>query len=235
MFNELILNSFCFQAKVKWLDYNSKHAAGVVRTPPKFHDFPEKWPIRKNETPIPSYSRSVELTLSLDVLGYKKQKRVRNDKVHYTLAHAKDGVRHIGDIEKGFVMKNDPFRKRNVDIASCDTKRGKRFFFDEQLENVTLVPIKYYQLRCESSQKAASVFKKLKFEEPEDSESSDESDGEHVTSRCDKKTVLVTSRIEATIPAKMPKKKTKIDVKQAYQKYYFNISFQRYNYFLTRL
>ena len=64
-----ILKSFCFQAKVKWLDYNSKQAAGVVRTPPKFHDFPEKWPIRKNETPIPSYSRSVELTLSLDVLG----------------------------------------------------------------------------------------------------------------------------------------------------------------------
>ena len=53
---------------------------------------------------------------------------------------------------------------------------------------------------------------------------------EHVTSRCDKKTVfdkkvtvLVTRGIEATIPAKMPKKKTKIDVKQAYRKYYFNI------------
>ena len=106
-----ILKRFCFQAKVKWLDYNSKHAAGVVRTPPKLHDFPEKWPIRKNETPIPSYSRSVELTLSLDVLGYMKEKRVRNDKFHYTLAHAKDGVRHIGDIEEGFVMKNDPFRK----------------------------------------------------------------------------------------------------------------------------
>ena len=63
------------------------------------------------------------------------------------------------------------------------------FFFDEQLENVNLVPIKYYQLRCESSQKA----------------------------------VLETSRIEAMIAAKMPKKKTKIDVKQAYQQYYFNI------------
>ena len=63
----------------------------------------------------------------------------------------------------------------------------------------------------------------MKFEEPEDSESSDESDEEHVTSRFNKKTVLVTSGIEATIPAKMPKKKTKIDVKQAYRKYYFNI------------
>ena len=83
----------------------------LLEHPPKVHDFPEKWLIRKNETPIPSYSRSVELTLSLDVLGYMKKKRVRNDKNHYTLAHAKDGVRHIGDIEEGFVMKNDPFRK----------------------------------------------------------------------------------------------------------------------------
>ena len=102
----------------------------------------------------------------------------------------------------------------------------KKFLFPGEFvnfSNVNLVPIKYYQLRCESSQKAVSVFKKMKFEEPEDSESSDESDEEHVTSRCDKKTVLVTSRIEAAIPAKMPKKQTKIDVKQAYQKYYFNI------------
>ena len=206
-----ILNSFCFQAKVKWLDYNSKHAAGVVRTPPKFHDFPEKWPIQKNETPMSTYSRSVELTLSLDVLGYMKEKRVRNDKVYYTLAHAKDGVRHIGDIEEDFVMKNDPFRKEML-ISPVVIPIEENVFFDEQLENVTLVPIKYYQLRCESSQKAASVFKKVKFEEPEDSEPSDESDEEHVTSKCDKKTVLVTNRIEATIPAKMTNKKTKIDV-----------------------
>ena len=217
-----ILNSFCFQAKVKCMDYNSNYAAGVVRTPPKFHDFPEKWPIRKNETPIPSYSRSVELTLSLDVLGYMKEKRVRNDKVHYTLAHAKDGVRHIGDIEEGFVMKNDPFRKEML-ISPVVIPIEESVFFDEQLENAILVPIKYCQLRCESSQKAASVFKKVKFKETEDSESLDESDEEHVTSRCDKKPVLVTSRIEATITAKMPKKKTKISVKQAYQKYYFNI------------
>ena len=105
------LKSFCFQARVNWLDYNSKHAAGVVRTPPKVHDFPEKWNSRKNETPIPSYSCSVELTLSLDVLDYMKGKRVRNDKVHYTLAHTKDGVRHIGDIEESFVIKNDHFCK----------------------------------------------------------------------------------------------------------------------------
>ena len=206
--------NFCFQAKVKWLDYNSKHAAGVVRTPPKFHDFPEKWPIRKNETPIPSYSRSVELTLSLDVLGYMKEKRVRNDKVHYTLAHAKDGVRHIGDIDEGFVMKNYPFRKEML-ISPVVIPIEENLFLDEHLEKVNLVPIKYYQLRCGSPQKAASLFKKVKFEEPEDSESSDESDEEPVTSRCDKKTVLVTSPIEATIPATMPKKKTKIDVKQA--------------------
>ena len=77
----------------------------------------------KNETPNPSYSRSVELTLRLDVLGYMKEKRVRNDKVHYTLVHAKDGVRHIGDIEEGFVMKMMP--SVSVDIASCDTNRGR--------------------------------------------------------------------------------------------------------------
>ena len=118
-------------------------------------------------------------------------------------------------------MKNDAFRKEML-ISPVVIPIEENVFFDEQLENVILVPIKYHQLRCESSQKAASFFKKVKFEEPEDSESSDESDEEHVTSRCDKKTVLVTSRTEAAIPAKMPKKKTKIDVKQAYQTYYFN-------------
>ena len=119
-------------------------------------------------------------------------------------------------------MKNDPFRKEML-ISPVVIPIEEIVFFDEQLENVNLVPIKHYQLRCELSQKAVSIFKKVNFEEPEDSESSAESDEEHVTSRCDKKTVLVSSRIEATIPAKMPKKKTKIDVKQAYQKYYFNI------------
>ena len=121
-------------------------------------------------------------------------------------------------------MKNDPFRKEML-TSPVVIPIAENVFFDEQLENVNMVPIKYYQLRCESSQKAASVFKTVKFEEPEDSESSDESDEEHVTSRCDKKTVLVTSRIEATIPAKIAKKKTKIDVKQAYRKYYFNVFF----------
>ena len=161
-----------------------------------------------------------------------KEKRVRNDKVPYTLAHAKDGVRPIGDIEEGFVMKHDPFRKEML-ISPVVIPIEENVFFDEQLENVNLVPIKYYQLRCESSQKAVSVFKKVKFEEPEDSESSDESDEEHVTSRCDKKTVLVN---RATIPAKMPKKKTKIDVKQAYQNYYFNIFLTEVQlFFLARL
>ena len=101
---------------------------------------------------------------------------------------------------------------------------------------MTLVPIKYYQLLCESPQKAVSVCKKVEFEEPEDSESSDESDEEHVTSRCDKKTVLVTGRIEAAIRAKMPKKKTKIDVNQASRKYYLNIFLTEVQlFFLARL
>jgi len=227
-----------FQAKVKWLDFiNSKHAEGVVEAPPKFHDFPEKWPIRKKETPIPSYSRSVELTLSLDVLGYMKEKRVRNDKVHYTLAHAKDGARHIGDIEEGFVMKNDPFRKEML-ISPVVIPIEENLFFDEQLEKVKLVTIKYYQLRCGSPQKAKSVFQKVKFEERE--ESSDESDEEHVTSSCEKNTVLATRpcviRLSDTMfPAKRPKKKTKIDVKQAYRTYYFNIFLKKYSYFFAYL
>ena len=111
----------------------------------------------------------------------------------------------------------------------------ENLFFDEQLENVNLVPIKYYQLQCASPQKAESSFKTVKFEEPEDSESSDESDEEHVTSRCDKKTVLMTSRIEATIPAKMPIKKTKNDVKQAYRNYFFNFFNRGTTIFLARL
>ena len=156
----------------------------------------------------------------MSLIKYLKEHTTK--RFNSSLAHAKDGVRHIGDIEEGYVMKNDPFRKEML-ISPVVIPIEENLFFDETPENVNLVPIKYYQLRCVSSQKAAPLFKKVKLEEPEDSESSDESDEEHVTSRCDKKTVLVTSRIEATIPAKMPKKKTKIDVKQGYRKYYFNI------------
>ena len=123
-----ILKNFCFQAKVKWLYYNSKHAAGVVKASPIFHDFPQKWPIWKNEMPIPSYSCSVELTLSLDIPGYMKEKRVRNDKVHYTLAHAKGGVPHIVDIEEGFVMKNDAFCKEMLISPVVIPIEENRFF-----------------------------------------------------------------------------------------------------------
>ena len=199
--------------------------------------FQRNGPFEKKETPIPSYSRSVELTLSLDVLGYMKEKRVRNDKVHYTLAHAKDGARHIGDIEEGFVMKNDPFRKEML-ISPVVIPIEENLFFDEQLEKVKLVTIKYYQLRCGSPQKAKSVFQKVKFEERE--ESSDESDEEHVTSSCEKNTVLATRpcviRLSDTMfPAKRPEKKTKIDVKQAYRTYYFKIFLKKYSYFFAYL
>ena len=34
----------------------------------RFHDFPEKWPIRENEDTAASYSRRIELFLSLEVL-----------------------------------------------------------------------------------------------------------------------------------------------------------------------
>ena len=76
-------------------------------------------------------------------MGYMKEKRVRNAKVHYTLAHAKDGVRHIRDIEEGFVMKNDPFRKEML-ISPVVIPIEENVFFEEQLENVNLIPIKYY-------------------------------------------------------------------------------------------
>ena len=46
--------------------------------------------------------------MGLDVLVYMKEKRVRNDKVHYTMAHAKYGVRHQGDIEEGKEMLISP-------------------------------------------------------------------------------------------------------------------------------
>ena len=191
------------------MGYNSKQAAEAVKAPPKLHDFPEKWPVRRTETPIPSYSRSVDETLSLDVLGYMIEKRVRNAKVYYTLAHVKDGVRHKGDIEEGFIMKNDPFRKEML-ISPVVIPIEENHFFDEQLEKLNLIPIKFYQPRCGSSQKTASVFKKVKFEEFEESDSSDESDEEHVASSCDQKTVLVTSRTESTVPAKMPKRRLKL-------------------------
>ena len=97
------------QAKVSWLNYNSKHAPGVIKAAPKFYDVPEKWPIRKTVTPVPRYSRNIEMTLSLAVLGYVKENRVRNDKFYYTRTHATDGIRHMEHIEEAFVMKNDPF------------------------------------------------------------------------------------------------------------------------------
>ena len=54
------------------------------------------------------YSRKTELVLSLEVLGYMKDKRVRNDKIFYTRSLDRDGLL-TGDIEEGYVMKNDPF------------------------------------------------------------------------------------------------------------------------------
>ena len=66
---------------MKWFNYTSRHAAGTIECPPQFYDFPEKWPIRNNEPMMLGYSRKTELVLSLEVLGYMKDKRVRNDKI----------------------------------------------------------------------------------------------------------------------------------------------------------
>ena len=56
-----------------------KYANGIVEAPPRFHELPEKRPIRKNEGTAASHTRRIELILSLEVLGYFKEKRVRND------------------------------------------------------------------------------------------------------------------------------------------------------------
>ena len=100
-----------FQATVQWLNYSSKYANGIVEAPPRFHEFPEKWPIRENEGTAASYSRRIELVLSLEVLGYFKEKRVRNDPIHYTESMERDGVL-TRNVKEGYVMKNDPFRKQ---------------------------------------------------------------------------------------------------------------------------
>ena len=62
-----------FQATVQWLNYSSKYANGIVEAPPRLHEFPEKWPISENEGAAASYSRRIELVLSLEILATSKK------------------------------------------------------------------------------------------------------------------------------------------------------------------
>ena len=61
----------------------------------------------------PGYCRRDEYVFSLEVLGYVKEKRVRNDKVHYSCRQSPDneGRASCGRarVVLAYVIKNDPF------------------------------------------------------------------------------------------------------------------------------
>ena len=161
---------------MKWFKYTSRHAAGTIECPPQFYDFPEKWPIRNNEPMMLGYSRRTELVLSLEVLGYMKDKRVRNDKVFYTRSLDKDGLL-TGDIKEGYVMKNDPLLKKMlVSPIMVLIVEGK--FLDEQLKGIDVTTISYFQLRPEHCETSRRGKHKRATEQPEGErdESEDEDD-----------------------------------------------------------
>ena len=136
------------QATVQWLNHSSKYANGIVEAPPRFHEFPEKCPIRGNEDTAASYSRRIELVLSLEVLGYFKEKRVRNDLIQYTESMERDGVM-TRNVKEGYVMKNDPFRKQMlVSPVVVPIEDGK--FFDDQLDEIDLTTFSYFNYDRES-------------------------------------------------------------------------------------
>ena len=79
------------------------------------------------------------------MLGYFKEKRVRNDTVYYTESTDRDGVL-TRDVKEGNVMKNDPFRKQMlVSPVVVPIEEGQ--FFDDQLDGMNLTTISYFQLR----------------------------------------------------------------------------------------
>ena len=187
--------------------------------------FQRNGPSEKNETRIQSNIRSVEWTLSLDVQGYMKEKRVRNDKVDYTLAHAKDGVRHLGDIEEGFVMKNDPFRKEML-ISPVVIPIEENLFSTNKWKTWVWSPSNTASFDADHHKRQHQFSKKWNSKNPRTP-----SPRMNLT-----KNTLLQDATKNRVgdqpnrghdPAKMAKKKTKIDVKQAYGKYYSNIFFNR--------
>ena len=143
-----------FQATVQWLNYSSKYTNGIVEAPPRFHEFPEKWPIRENEGTAASYSRRIELVLSLEVLGYFKEKRVRNDLINYAESMERDGVL-TRNVKEGYVMKNDPFRKQML-VSHVVVPIEDAEFVDDQLDEIGLTTISYFQLRRRTFQEKES-------------------------------------------------------------------------------
>jgi len=106
------------------------------------------------------------------VLGYFKEKRVRNDPIYYTESTDRDGVM-TREVKLGYVMKNDPFRKQMlVSPVVVPIEEGK--FLDDQLDRIDLTTISYFQLRPgkheETSKKKVTFQEETEFEEDTDDE-----------------------------------------------------------------
>ena len=156
------------------MSYSSRHGSGVVEAAPKFYDFPEMWPIRNTIT-SQSYSRKIELVLSLEVLGYFKEKRVRNDKVYFTTQPVDKEGASRGIIQEGFVVKNDPFKKEMM-VTPEVVPIVDGVFLDDKLEGMSVTKISYFQLRAGKTENSR-VRKMEKYSESDgDDESDDEED-----------------------------------------------------------
>ena len=83
------------------------------------------------------------------VLGYLKEKQVRNDKVFYTCGQSLEKEDATSTVEQGYVMKNDPFRKQML-VSSKVVLIEKGKWLDEQIEDIDVRTISYFQLRPES-------------------------------------------------------------------------------------
>ena len=70
---------------------------------------------------------------SLKVLGYLKEKRVRNDNVFYTCGQSLEKEDALSTVEQGYVMKNDPFRKERL-LSSKEVLIEKGKLLDEQIK-----------------------------------------------------------------------------------------------------
>ena len=82
------------------------------------------------------------------VLGYLKEKRVRNDKVFYTCRQSLEKEDATSTVEQGYVMKNDPFRKQML-VSSKEVLIVKGKLLDEQIEDIDVRTISYFQLQPE--------------------------------------------------------------------------------------
>ena len=98
--------------------------------------------IGKNDGTVPSYSKRIELVLSLDVLGYFKDKRVKNDLFHYTESLEREGVL-MRDVKEGYVMKNYAIRKEMLVSPVVDPIEEVKIF-DIQQNRIDITTISYF-------------------------------------------------------------------------------------------